>query len=59
MPGTELSQVGLAEVSEVGIIAYFRKDLARYLAGLGRSLQKGKLFPTGDQDARLAHAFPL
>jgi undecaprenyl-diphosphatase len=38
----------------VGIIAYFRKDLARYLAGLGRSLQKGKLFPTGDQDARLA-----
>jgi undecaprenyl-diphosphatase len=38
----------------VGIIAYFRKDLARYLAGLGRSLQKGKLFPAGDDDARLA-----
>lgn len=38
----------------VGIIAYFRKDLGRYLAGLGRSLQKGVLFPKGDQDARLA-----
>ena len=38
----------------VGIIAYFRKDLARYLAGLGRSLQKGQLFPKGDTDARLA-----
>ena len=38
----------------VGIIAYFRKDLARYLAGLGRSLQKGVLFPKGDEDARLA-----
>ncbi len=38
----------------VGIIAYFRKDLARYLAGLGRSLKLGKLFPKGDQDARLA-----
>ena len=33
----------------VGIIAYFRKDLARYLMGLGRSLQKGKLFPAGDR----------
>ena len=38
----------------VGIIAYFRRDLARYLAGLGRSLQKGVLFPKGDEDARLA-----
>ena len=38
----------------VGIIAYFRKDLARYFAGLGRSLQKGVLFPKGDEDARLA-----
>ena len=38
----------------VGIIAYFRHDLARYLAGLGRSLQVGKLFPRGDEDARLA-----
>ena len=37
----------------VGIIAYFRKDLARYLAGLGRSLKLGKLFPKGDEDARL------
>lgn len=38
----------------VGIIAYFRKDLARYVAGLARSVQKGRLFPPGDQDARLA-----
>lgn len=38
----------------VGIIAYFRKDLVRYLAGLGRSLKLGKLFPKGDEDARLA-----
>lgn len=38
----------------VGIIAYFRKDLARYVAGLARSVQKGQLFPQGDQDARLA-----
>ena len=38
----------------VGIIAYFRKDLARYVAGLARSIQKGQLFPKGDQDARLA-----
>ena len=38
----------------VGIIAYFRKDLVRYIAGLVRSVQKGRLFPTGDQDARLA-----
>ena len=38
----------------VGIIAYFRKDLACYLAGLGRSLKLGQLFPKGDEDARLA-----
>jgi len=38
----------------VGIIAYFRKDLGRYLAGLGRSLKLGRLFPKGDEDARLA-----
>lgn len=38
----------------VGIIAYFRKDLGRYFAGLGRSIQRGVLFPKGDQDARLA-----
>ncbi len=37
----------------VGIIAYFRKDLARYVAGIGRSLKKGQLFPPGDTDARL------
>ena len=29
----------------VGIIAYFRKDLARYVTGIGRSLEKGQLFP--------------
>ena len=38
----------------VGIIAYFRKDLARYFAGLVRSLKLGRLFPKGDEDARLA-----
>ncbi len=38
----------------VGIIAYFRKDLARYVAGLARSFQKAKLFPAGDTDARMA-----
>ncbi len=38
----------------VGIITYFRHDLARYIAGLVRSLQKGQLFPRGDTDARLA-----
>lgn len=37
----------------VGIIAYFRKDLARYAAGVLRSLKVGRLFPTGDTDARL------
>ena len=38
----------------VGIIAYFRKDLLRYVAGLLRSFQKAQLFPAGDEDARLA-----
>ena len=38
----------------VGIIAYFRRDLARYVAGLARSLKSGRLFPPGDADARLA-----
>ena len=37
----------------VGIIAYFRKDLARYVAGVVRSLKQGQLFPKGDTDARL------
>jgi len=37
----------------VGIIAYFRKDLARYVAGVLRSLKLGQLFPAGDTDARL------
>ncbi len=37
----------------VAIIAYFRRDLARYVAGLLRSFKAGKLFPMGDMDARL------
>ena len=37
----------------VAIIAYFRRDLLRYLAGIGRSLQQRVLFPAGDTDARL------
>lgn len=37
----------------VAIIAYFRSDIIRYLAGLGRSLQQRVLFPPGDTDARL------
>ena len=37
----------------VGIIAYFRRDLARYAAGLLRSFRVGRLFPQGDVDARL------
>ena len=37
----------------VAIIAYFRRDLVRYLAGIGRSLQQRVLFPDGDTDARL------
>ena len=38
----------------VGIIAYFRRDLARYIAGLFRSFSAAQIFPEGDQDARLA-----
>ena len=37
----------------VAIIAYFRRDLLRYIAGIGRSLQQRVLFPAGDTDARL------
>ena len=37
----------------VAIIAYFRADLVRYVAGLWRSLQQRVLFPPGDTDARL------
>jgi undecaprenyl-diphosphatase len=37
----------------VAIIAYFRHDLARYIAGIGRSLVARQLFPRGDLDARL------
>ncbi len=37
----------------VAIIAYFWRDLVRYVAGLGRSLASRQLFPPGDTDARL------
>ncbi|MBV9851158.1 MAG: undecaprenyl-diphosphatase UppP [Armatimonadetes bacterium] len=37
----------------VAIIAYFRRELIRYVAGIGRSLQQRILFPPGDTDARL------
>lgn len=37
----------------VAIIAYFRQDLARYIAGVVRSLKTGRMFPQGDTDARL------
>lgn len=37
----------------VAIIAYFRGDIVRYVAGLGRSIQQRILFPPGDTDARL------
>lgn len=37
----------------VAIIAYFRRDLARYVAGLGRSFQLREMYPRGDTDARL------
>ncbi len=38
----------------VAIIAYFRQDLLRYVAGLLRSLASRQLFPRGDEDARMA-----
>ena len=51
-PGTAFSAiVQLGPI--VAIIAYFRRDLLRYLAGIGRSLQQRVLFPEGDTDARL------
>lgn len=51
-PGTAFSAiVQLGPI--VAIIAYFRKDLARYVAGIMRSFKKGYIFPKGDVDARL------
>ncbi len=51
-PGTAFSAiVQLGPI--VAIIAYFRHDLARYVAGLGRSFQRREMFPPGDTDARL------
>jgi undecaprenyl-diphosphatase len=35
------------------IITYFRKDLAKYIAGILRSVKAKTLFPEGDIDARL------
>jgi len=37
----------------VAIIAFFQHDLARYVAGIGRSFQKREMYPPGDTDARL------
>lgn len=37
----------------LAIIAYFRQDLARFMAGLIRSLRAGRMFPKGDLDARM------
>lgn len=37
----------------LAIIAYFRQDLARFVAGVLRSLRVGRMFPKDDLDARL------
>jgi len=37
----------------VAIIAFFRHDLVRYVAGIGRSFQQREMYPPGDTDARL------
>ncbi len=37
----------------VAIVAYFWRDIMRYIAGLGRSLASRQFFPPGDTDARL------
>ncbi len=37
----------------VAIIAYFRADLIRYVAGIGRTIGKKDWLPAGDIDARL------
>lgn len=37
----------------LAIIAYFRHDLARFIASIIRSLRVGRMFPKGDLDARL------
>lgn len=37
----------------VAIIAFFRRDLARYVAGIGRSFRLREMYPPGDTDARL------
>jgi undecaprenyl-diphosphatase len=35
------------------VITYFRRDIVKYIAGIGRSLQQRVLFPPGDTNARL------
>lgn len=35
------------------IIAFFRRDLARYVQGIGRSFKRREMYPPGDTDARL------
>ena len=51
-PGTAFSAiVQLGPI--IAIIAYFRHDLVRYIAGIRRSFKKGLMFPKGDIDARL------
>jgi undecaprenyl-diphosphatase len=51
-PGTAFSAVvQLGPI--VAIIAFYRKKLAAYLAGMGRSLKAGHPFPEGDVEARL------
>jgi len=51
-PGTAYSAiVQLGPI--VAIIAFFYKDLVRYLAGIQRSISTGTLFPKDDVDARL------
>jgi len=37
----------------VAIITFFRRDLARYVAGIGRSFRLREMYPPGDTDARL------
>jgi len=51
-PGTAFTAI-LQLGPIVAIIAYFRRDLVRYVAGIGRSFQQREMYPPGDTDARL------
>jgi undecaprenyl-diphosphatase len=48
---------GMSAILQLGpilsIIAFFRADLGRYLAGIKNSISKGVMFPKGDVDAKL------